>query len=580
MAEFTPEYLSIDYLSLIEKFKSELEKSEVFKDYDLEGANISILYELNAYVSELNTFFINKIAKNNFLETADVYEAANRLARQQGYEPKGTRSARCTLQVSVSGTIAGDVLRVLPWKQLNSGRQDPEEGNEIKFATTSSTQVTATGNPTLISVPARQGIVTDITGYTGDDLIDNELILPTEYAYDDDLTDELPSIRVTVNNDEWTRLSDFYLDVIPNTSDEDDISVEDDVYIFIYDRYRRNKVVFNSAFNVPAEDDDIEVRVLDSLGTNGSIGADADETWTIEDDEFIEITRGITTSIVNNEVITVSSSAASIGAADPETIDEIRFNSASALRSQFRDVNAVAYNAYLSARSDIVKANAYGEQDLFPSGAGDPQEYNVVHISVIPEEFGTATIRTSADTLTTDWDATGTIEIATSYNPSWEDELLLYLRPRKMISAYEVMEVPDLVYFSFEIGVRKKRIFEFADIQRDVLDKLIYYFRAENQLFASEVDFNDITEYLLDTSNVAPDNEFENIKGIRNLNIRDINSNKFIYPHDSNPDDPTNYPRWVDRPWTDRDNMLRVIQLGLNQFPVLSDDTVKILEEE
>ena len=215
MAEFTPEYLSIDFLSLIEKFKEELKNSDIFKDYDFEGSNISILMELNAYVSELNTFFMNKVAKNTFLETADVYEAANRLARQVGYEPKGTRSARCTLQVSVSGTQAGDVLRVLPWKQLNSGRQDAEEGNEILFATTASVQATASGNWTTIPVPARQGQITDITGYTGDDLIDNELILPTEYSYDDDLTDELPSIRVTVNDTEWIRLSDFYLDVIP-----------------------------------------------------------------------------------------------------------------------------------------------------------------------------------------------------------------------------------------------------------------------------------------------------------------------------------------------------------------------------
>ena len=148
MAEFTPEYLSIDYQSLINKFKQELQQSEVFKDYDFEGANISVLMELNSYISELNTFFINKVAKNNFLETADVYEAANRLARQVGYESKGTRSARCTLQVSVSGTQAGDVLRVLPWKQLDSGRQEPTEGNQILFATTASVQVTASGKRT------------------------------------------------------------------------------------------------------------------------------------------------------------------------------------------------------------------------------------------------------------------------------------------------------------------------------------------------------------------------------------------------------------------------------------------------
>lgn len=569
MSEFTPDYLSIDFLTLIEKFKTELKKSNIFKDYDFEGANISVLMELNAYVSELNTFFINKIAKNTFLETADVYEAANRLARQIGYEAKGTRSARCTLQMEVSAS-AGDVLRVLPWKQLNSGRTDVN-GNTILFATTAAVEVTATGGINIINVPVRQGELVELTNYTGDDLIDNELILPTEYAYDDDLTDNYPSLMVTVNDEEWTRVSDFYLDVIPNESDN--------VYMFIYDRYRRNKIVFNSSRNVPGVDDTINITTLNSLGTFGSIGADVDETWVIESDELIEKTSGIVTSYVNNDLITISLSAASIGAAAPETIEDIKFNAQSALRSQFRDVNSVAYNSYLSARSDIIRANAYGEQDLMPSGAGDPQNYNVVHISVIPQEYGSKTIQTSASSITTDWGETGAILVPTQYSNSWKTELLLYLRPRKMISAYEILEIPDLVYFTFEIGVRKKRIYDFTNIQRDVLNKLIYYFRPYNQTFNSEIDFNDITEYLLNTSNVSPTDNFEYIKGIRNLNIRDINLSKTVYEYNVNPDDSSLYPKWTIAPWLDRDNMLRPIQLGFNQFPYLSSDTVRILEE-
>jgi hypothetical protein len=571
MAEFTPEYLSIDFISLIEKFKTELGKSDIFKDYDFEGSNIAILMELNAYVSELNTFFINKVAKNTFLETADVYEAANRLARQQGYEAKGTRSARCTIQLTVSGANAGDIIRVLPWKQLNSGRSDID-GNEILFATTASVQVTAAGGLQTIDVPIRQGELITLTGYTGDDLIDNELILPTEYGYDDDLTDEYPSIRVAVNDIQWTRLSDFYLDVLTPNSD--------DVYMFIYDRYRRNKVVFNQGRNVPAETDTISIIALDSLGTNGSIGADVDETWSIESTELVEITpSGGIPYYVNNDTLTISLTTASIGAAAAETIDEIRFNSQSALRAQFRNVNANAYNSYLSARSDVIKANAYGEQDLVPSGAGDPEEYNVVHISVIPEAYASNTIQVSAGSFTTDWGLTGSIDVPTVYSTSWADELLLYLRPRKMICAYEIMEVPDLVYFSFEIGIRKKRIYEFIDIQTDVLAKLVYYFREENQEFNSEIDFNDITEYLVDTTEVAPDNNFENIRGIRNLNIRDINVSKTVYEYNVNPDNPNLFPKWTIAPWTNRDNMLRPIQLGLNQFPYLSSDTVRIVEE-
>jgi hypothetical protein len=349
--------------------------------------------------------------------------------------------------------------------------------------------------------------------------------------------------------------------------------------MFIYDRYKRNKVVFNSARNVPSVSDTIVITCLDSLGTNGSIGADDSETWTIESTELIELTRGVTTNNVNNDLITISLSAASIGAASPETISEIQFNAQSALRSQFRNVTANGYNSYLSSRSDIVKANAYGEQDLNPSGAGNPELYNVVNISVIPEVYGNSTIQTSAGTLTTDWGETGSILIPTQYSTAWKNELLLYLRPRKMITTYEQMALPDLVYFSFEIGIRKKRIYEFADIQQDVLSKLIYYFRADNQEFNSEIDFNDITEYLLNTANVSPNNEFSNIKGIRNLNIRDINVSKTVYEYNVNPDDSSLFPKWTIAPWTNRDNMLRPIQLGANQFPYLSSDTVRILEE-
>jgi hypothetical protein len=64
--------------------------------------------------------------------------------------------------------------------------------------------------------------------------------------------------------------------------------------------------------------------------------------------------------------------------------------------------------------------------------------------------------------------ANSSILVPTRYASSWETELLLYLRPRKMICAYEIMEVPDLVYFSFEIGIRKKRIYEFTLILQEM----------------------------------------------------------------------------------------------------------------
>jgi len=98
----TPEYLDIDYNTLVSTIKEELADSAVFRDYNYEGSNIAVLIELVSYIGELNTYFLNKIAKNVYMETVDIYENANRLAKLEGYEPKGYVSSRTTLNLTVS----------------------------------------------------------------------------------------------------------------------------------------------------------------------------------------------------------------------------------------------------------------------------------------------------------------------------------------------------------------------------------------------------------------------------------------------------------------------------------------------
>jgi hypothetical protein len=357
--------------------------------------------------------------------------------------------------------------------------------------------------------------------------------------------------------------------------------------MFVYDRYERNKLVFNSSRNVPAIEDVIDITVLDSLGEDGNIAADSeDDTWTIVDTNFIEFlpdTGG--SEFIDNSTITLSLSGTTTGGDGPETITEIKNNSQSALRAQFRNVTENDYNSHLSSRSDVIRATAWGEQDIAPSGS--IELYNLVRISVIPEVYGTSTITTSSGPLITwptlvspqvgtDWGKTGTVLVPSAYSPAWEQELLLYLRPRKVISHYEQFIVPDLVYFTYEIGLRIKRLATFTDVQTDVLNKLIYYFRAQNQEFASIMNFNDILEYIMDPTEVSPDSDFAQVENIRNFNMRDINSNKFIYETNQI----GNYPYYLSADLdVQRDNNLRETQLGLNQFPVLSPESVSIIQE-
>ena len=57
--------------------------------------------------------------------------------------------------------------------------------------------------------------------------------------------------------------------------------------------------------------------------------------------------------------------------------------------------------------------------------------------------------------------------------------------------------------------------------------------------------------------------------------MRDINISESVFESNTI----GNYPYWVESSYTGKDNQLRKIQLGLNQFPILSHDTLLIQEE-
>lgn len=565
MPELNPEYLSIDFSSILAKLKTELQSNAVFRDYNYEGSNISIMLQLLSYIGELNTYYLNKIAKNVYIETAELYENINRLARQVGYEPKGVRSGQTTVSITVPSGTSGQ-LYVPAWKQMECSTEQ-QEGTNIKYATTIATTNTCTTTDTsagtyYFNVYARQGEVINLTGYKGSDLIDNELLLPMyDYAYDDDVDDEnnLVVVEVNICGERWTRVSDFYDDITPTSTDN--------VYMMVYDRYRRTKIVFNSSRNVPADEDEITITLLKSLGVNSGVGAGKIDT---AEDEFVY--NNTTSEWLDSSTLTFSNSAATIGSADAEDINIIRENAKAAMHSQFRNVTSVDYKTHLESRSDIDTATAWGEQEINPSGS--TIYYNKVYISVIPANWSTGTINTSAAVYMPTIGTTGSILRPTSYNTTWVNTLKTYMEPRKMLNAYEIFQLPELVYFHFDFGVRTKKFYQLDEVKDAILNKLTYYFRATNQDFNSEVDFKDIYNYLMDITETSPTDDFTDIKGIDNLIFRDIECSVDIYE----PNNALYYPQFTTAAWTG-DNTLRPIQLGNNQFPMLSVNTITFTAE-
>jgi len=419
-----------------------------------------------------------------------------------------------------------------------------------------------------------QGEVVTLS-YTGSDLVDNELTLPTyDYAHDDDLDDDVNTIEITINGIPWSRISDFY-DEIGALSDVDT------VYMVRYDKYEKTIIVFSSSRSVPIDSDEIEINTLKSIGVNGNVAKDS---ITTPDENFVKNTTNATVGPdsdgwLDNETLTITNALASLGGALPEDVDEVKENASAIHNAQYRNVTASDYKANLESRSDVECAHAWGEQEIAPSGS--ILEYNKVHIAVVPpndpEDWATGTINTSSSTWTpSGGTVSGSIIVPNYYVDAWTSELEVYLEPRKMLNAYEEWETPDLVYFSFMFGVRLYRLYNFADVSTDIQNKLIYYFRPANRDFYDLIDFKDITEYLLDTTIISPTDNYDYIKGIRNLVLRDVDCNNEI--HEINTND--NYPQYTTASYhSDSENILRPIRLGFNQFPILCSDTVSVVEE-
>jgi len=566
------DYLQIDFDTLVDKLKTEIQNDGVFYDVNYEGSNIRTLIELLAYIGELNTYWINKIAKNMYEETSDIYETSHMLAKQKGYDPKGPRSSQGTATITINNRNSelhiGDQLYVPAWRELAS--TEKYDGVTIIFSTTTSITHTVassgfSSSPTSgsysFNIPIRQGIVIEYNTLTGDDIVDYEILLPSrKFAYDDNIDDEYPSIQLSVNDENWERVSNFYDDMSGLSGNNQNI------FKFEYDKYKRNKIVFSSSANIPQDTDEINITVLESLGANGNIGAN--RISSIDDDSVYNITTGV---YIDNQNISVTNPSATDGGADAETLADIRLNSRLSLHSQFRNVSKLDYIAALTARSDINGANAWGEMEIAPS-AGDTREYHKVYLSIIPDTWSSSTINYGDSILTRTVNSTpltASIITPTSYSEIFKSNISTAIETKKMLNQYELFVVPTLVYFYIDFELKVKRLYEFTQVKNAILDKLEYYFQSSNRSFGETIDFMKIQEYILDSSEISPNDNFTDINGILSLEVRDIDTNVTIYEPNTS-FSPRYYPQYTtNSTYWQGDNKLRRIKLDNNQFPML-----------
>jgi hypothetical protein len=86
--------VNLDFDNLKNQLKQYLRGQSQFSDYDFDGSNMSILLDILSYNTNLNAFYLNMIASEMFLDSAQLRNSIISIAKSLNYTPRSFKSAK------------------------------------------------------------------------------------------------------------------------------------------------------------------------------------------------------------------------------------------------------------------------------------------------------------------------------------------------------------------------------------------------------------------------------------------------------------------------------------------------------
>jgi len=374
--------VSLDFDSTKASLKTYLQSQSAFKDYNFEGSNINILLDVLSYNTFLNSFYLNMVASESFLDSAQLRDSIVSHAKELNYLPRSSKSSRITLEPFTIRLSADASALVMPKGTRFSGttggvsRTFVTDGNYVNNVpvyddtTNPPTNIFTISQRIYDSIGA-SSIVDPFVLYQGvyqtdtfvmDYTIDTQRFVLTDPTIDTD------SITVTVTENSGASIYNyvyastlldvrnidpkFFLQAADNGKYE--IVFGDDI---IGRRPRNNALIT------------VEYRVNNGLDGNGVT------LFTLDTD--VGATSGGT--FVNVSLLQSASEfpGGSYNGADLESSQQIKFKAPRYFQTQERAVNASDYSILLrNAFPEIQTTAVFGGETL------DPPFYGKVFISV------------------------------------------------------------------------------------------------------------------------------------------------------------------------------------------------------
>lgn len=347
MANSSITMTSLDFDSYKASLKRWLKQQTAYKDYDFEASNMTVLLDLLSYNTYQNAFYMNMVANEMFLDSAQLRESVVSHAKELNYVPRSFRSSSATIGLQVTSANTSKTNVLVPRGTAFVSRI----GNQNFIYTTDENVVMTSSNNVFSS---------EITIYEGDFVTETYAVSydnPVRYVINNKTVD-ISSLKVNV-------IEDSGANVYAYTRATSMFDVTSSSKAFFVQPYKNDsyEIIFgDGVVGRPPKNNSVvimEYRICNGELANGARSFQAAQT------------------IDGESNTTVTTVAISSGGAVYESIESIKYNAPRSFTTQERAVTAEDYENLLKAYYPEINAvSAYGGEDA------NPPQYGRVFISV------------------------------------------------------------------------------------------------------------------------------------------------------------------------------------------------------
>ena len=355
----------LDFDEIKQNLKNYLKQQSEFNDYDFDGSGMSVLLDVLSYNTHYNALNAHYSLNEAFLDSAQIRGNVVTRAKLLGYTPRSTLSPRAVVNIVVlvsnADGQATPTLTVPRGAKLNTLL--PSDSSEFQYVVFEEQQAVGVAvvinninyvQYTFSNVVIVEGTVRELK-YRVDNDIENQKFQLSDFNAD------TSTLKVRVQTNEEEEAFDIFtpFESLRNVNSASKVYYLQENSSGYYEIYFGDGVTgFKPSNNNIVTVDYIITEGRESNGAN---------TFTMVD------------NIGGFSNITVTTVTASVGGADQETLESIRFNAPLTFTTQNRAVTSEDYAAIIKKEfSNIDSISTWGGED------NDPPEYGKVYVAVKP----------------------------------------------------------------------------------------------------------------------------------------------------------------------------------------------------